>query len=343
LVDRDVLLVGPVPPPSGGIASHVEGLARALRLAGASVDVVDPSHGRLRLSANLGLAALRGALVHVHVCGHNPSSWALAALCAGGTQPLITVHSGLAPAYLGGLKKATRAAVAALLDRTAAIVCVSHEIAAAVTALGGERVVVATPFLAAGVRPAPPPREVLRARSRWPRLAAACVAPSHEYGAGVLVGGFARAARSDPEVGLVLFGPENTDRMVGRALAACGVDRERVTCAGELPHDQALGTIGAADLFVRPTRADGDAISVREALFLGVRVVASDAAPRPRGVRLFATGDGRALADAMLDALAARAMPPLPQDGFPALARLYADLGIALIRENRACAASPVV
>ncbi len=343
MADRDVLLVGPVPPPTGGIASHVDALARALRLAGASVDVVDPGHGRLRLSANLGLAALRGALVHVHVCGHNPASWALVALCAGGAPPIITVHSGLAPAYLAELKKAARTAVAALLERAAAVVCVSPEIAAAVTAFGGRRVVVATPFLATGVRPASPPREVLLARARWRRLVAACVAPGDEYGADVLAGGFARAARADPELGLVLLGPANADRLVARALAACGVAKRRVTCAGELPHEQALGAIAAADLFVRPTRADGDALSVREALFLGVRVVASDAAPRPPGVRLFPTGSSRALADAILDTLASSETPQPPGEGFATLARLYADLGTAMIRETQPCAASPGV
>jgi len=46
-----------------------------------------------------------------------------------------------------------------------------------------------------------------------------------------------------------------------------------------------------ADVFVRPTRADGDAVSVREALHLGVPSVVSDAAPRPEGVVLFKSGD----------------------------------------------------
>jgi glycogen synthase len=319
-----------MPPPSGGIASHVAALARALRLAGASVDVVDPSHGRLRLSANLGLAALRGALVHVHICGHNSSSWALAALCAGGAPPIVTVHSGLAPAYLRGLKRSARAAVSALLGRAAAVVCVSHEVASAVSELGGRQVVIATPFLAAGVTPSMPPREVLRARSRFPRLIAACVAPGPEYGGDVLAGGFARAAQVDPGLGLVLFGPGGADRVVARALAAARAG-DRVIDAGELPHDQALGAIAAADLFVRPTLADGDAVSVREALFLGRPVVASDAAHRPPGVRLFKTGDGHALADAILDAFDSPAPPPLPEEGLPTLARLYVEQGAALI------------
>jgi glycosyltransferase involved in cell wall biosynthesis len=46
-----------------------------------------------------------------------------------------------------------------------------------------------------------------------------------------------------------------------------------------------------ADVFVRATNTDGDAISVRESLSLRVPVVASDASPRPPGVSLFAAGN----------------------------------------------------
>ncbi len=45
------------------------------------------------------------------------------------------------------------------------------------------------------------------------------------------------------------------------------------------------------DLFVRPTLSDGDSISVREAAYFKIPVVASDVCERPDGVYLFKTGD----------------------------------------------------
>jgi glycosyltransferase involved in cell wall biosynthesis len=48
-------------------------------------------------------------------------------------------------------------------------------------------------------------------------------------------------------------------------------------------------------LFVRPSFADGDALSVREALSLGVPVLASDVVPRPMGCAVFRAGDFRDL------------------------------------------------
>jgi glycosyltransferase involved in cell wall biosynthesis len=47
----------------------------------------------------------------------------------------------------------------------------------------------------------------------------------------------------------------------------------------------------ASNVFVRPTNTDGDAVSIREALYLGVPAVASDAVERPDGTILFRTRD----------------------------------------------------
>ena len=47
--------------------------------------------------------------------------------------------------------------------------------------------------------------------------------------------------------------------------------------------------IRKSDVFVRPTNTDGDAISLREALYFKIPSVASDAVPRPEGAILFRT------------------------------------------------------
>jgi glycosyltransferase involved in cell wall biosynthesis len=49
--------------------------------------------------------------------------------------------------------------------------------------------------------------------------------------------------------------------------------------------------MSACDVFLRPTIEDGDSISVREALSLGVPVVASRVGMRPSGAILFRPGD----------------------------------------------------
>jgi glycogen synthase len=74
---------------------------------------------------------------------------------------------------------------------------------------------------------------------------------------------------------------------------------------GDLPHHHCLSVLARSDLYVRPTRADGDSISVREALHLGLPVVASAVGVRPPGVYLFEPGDSAALAHSIQTALAA--------------------------------------
>ena len=56
-------------------------------------------------------------------------------------------------------------------------------------------------------------------------------------------------------------------------------------------------------LSLRPTRTDGDALSVRESLYAGVPVIASDCTARPKSSILFENGNAEALAAAIIDNL----------------------------------------
>lgn len=55
--------------------------------------------------------------------------------------------------------------------------------------------------------------------------------------------------------------------------------------------------IASADIFVRPTRTDGDALSVREALYFNTVCISSNAAQRPVGTILFESENPYDLAD----------------------------------------------
>ena len=49
--------------------------------------------------------------------------------------------------------------------------------------------------------------------------------------------------------------------------------------------------IEKCDITLRPTLTDGDALTIREAIFLGKKVIASDVVKRPIGVKLYETGN----------------------------------------------------
>jgi glycosyltransferase involved in cell wall biosynthesis len=84
-------------------------------------------------------------------------------------------------------------------------------------------------------------------------------------------------------------GPKTIPLIQSRGLS------QQAICLGEVSHERCVSLLQEADVVVRSTFTDGDAITVREALDLGVPVVASDTAFRPRGVVLFRKGDSRDL------------------------------------------------
>ncbi len=110
-----------------------------------------------------------------------------------------------------------------------------------------------------------------------------------ERGLAVVLGAVQRLVPTHPDLGAILMGWQvgpKTRPLIGElGLAAHAV------CLGEVSHDRCLALLGASDVTVRSTFVDGDAITVREALALGVPVVASDTAFRPEGVTLFRRGD----------------------------------------------------
>jgi glycosyltransferase involved in cell wall biosynthesis len=333
MADR-ALIIGALPPPSGGVATHCRELVRALEAAGVRTELVDPrrvgpdgSDGRGRLLARLAVARVRRELVHVHTNGHNRGSWALAALGATGHlgPSLLTLHSGLAPDYI----RAHAAACRVIAGRYDRVIAVNGEIAAALVEAGldAARIVVAAAFTPASLALRLPPPGLAQLRRAHALVIAAALAPGPEYGAAVLLDAFGLVRARRPDAGLVVYGPGTREPALAAAARARGL-AAAVYHFGELERRCALAVVAAADLFVRPTLADGDAISVREAIALGRPVVASAVGTRPPEAALFAAGDAAACAEQIFQSLAQR----LPEhahrvDCLPTLLHLYGHAG----------------
>jgi glycosyltransferase involved in cell wall biosynthesis len=292
---------------------------------GHRTDVVRPARGPRPYAAALARAAAEGRLVHVHTTGANAKSWVVALMGSRARLPfgprgVLTLHSGLAPSWLGagGHRRRLAAAACAGYGR---VVAVNDEIAGALVACGvpARKIEVVPPFSPSLlVDPAPPP-DLLPFRAECGPLYAAAVARGPTYGADVLLPAFRTVRERSRRAGLVLFGPAS-DPAWRR--------EEGVLALGEIPHRAALGVIASADVFVRPTRADGDAVSVREALALGRAVVATRTGKRPEGCLLVPVGDPDALAEGMERAarLPPRPPPRVEADPFDTLVSIYETL-----------------
>jgi glycosyltransferase involved in cell wall biosynthesis len=73
--------------------------------------------------------------------------------------------------------------------------------------------------------------------------------------------------------------------------------QEKVLLAGDLPHAHTLKVLSSSHIYIRASRYDGDCLSLKEALHLGVPAIASNTGLRPEGTILFPIGDEEALID----------------------------------------------
>lgn len=293
-----VLLIGPHPPPHGGISVHLSGIHRQLTAAGVTCRVLDSGQGHLGVSFGLTVLrhALAGWILHLHTNGHNLKSWLLAWGCglAGrlGGGSILTLHSGMVPGYLESAPAWRRRLAALTCSLYTQVICVSPEIRTALLslALDSQRMAVLPAFLGAERSDASPGRDVLTWIGQHRPLFSTVLFFRPEYGFGLLIAGLARLKRLHPFVGCLVMGSGEQRAEAERLICEAGLE-SNVLPLGDVDHDACLALMSVCDVFLRPTLKDGDSISVREALSLGVPVVASRVGMRPAGAILFQPGD----------------------------------------------------
>lgn len=290
-----ITLIGPLPPPHGGIASHVERMEQYLLAQGHEARVLSPfgssrpGHVKTHI-LRLPFALLRHSRDHVrhwHLTGwHRLLVMGLCERLLPGPS-LFTLHvdvdrAGPGPRWLKWM-----------LGAVDQVVCVKEEDARKVRERGLHPRVSTIPAFLPALRPPPAEPELCAwLRSRSPAL---LFMASHwglsqgrpTYGLDLMLEALTPLSGRLPELGLLALVPEENmpveqAEQVRALLGALGGKVRLVTRAVSLE-----SLLPAADLLVRPTRTDGDAISLREAEALGVEALASDCVSRPTACRLF--------------------------------------------------------
>jgi glycosyltransferase involved in cell wall biosynthesis len=111
-----------------------------------------------------------------------------------------------------------------------------------------------------------------------------------EYGFDLLVSGLVRLSRRYPSFGCLVMGSGEQLAEAEKRVLDSGL-KDNILLLGDVDHEICLALLSRCDVFLRPTLADGDSISVREALSLGIPTVASRVGTRPAGTILFQSGD----------------------------------------------------
>ena len=317
-----VLLIGDYPPPYGGIAVQIQHLTQVLRQRGMENRVlnigrgrgvvspeVDSPQGKIDLLLKLIRYARSKYLLHLFTNGENWKSWGMALAVTGTarlahTRAILTITSGGAPAYLTGAPLLIRALARLVVRLPAGIVCRTDAIARTLSGWRSNGIVVLPAFSVSRVRPADhPPEAVARFCSGRRPLLVSVVILRREYDLPNLLRAFRELRRDYPAAGLVVIGGGEEEAQVLDLVRHWKLD-ESVFLVGWVRHDECLAIIRQADVFVRTTLYDGDASSIREALALGVPVVATKTDFRPEGVFLVPPGDPQALRAMIVQVLA---------------------------------------
>ena len=315
-----ILLVGPYPPPYGGLSVQLQQWHLYVqKTLGWPCDVLNisekrrepvpgasPVYGYVDFWRKLTRYARDGYLIHLVTNGHNVKSWLSALCCAlaaciNGRRSLLVFGSGILPTFVQ-----QSGPVAGLIMRTAVrlsggIVCRNEEMRDAILTLGADgcKVWIVSGYYGTTNHSAEVPSGIQKFLSQHrPIIGAMATTLAPEYGVPVLLEGVHRLQERYPDSGLVLMGVGEKDRK--ELHIANGMN---VCLPGALPNAVAMAVMSRLTVFVRPTLFDGDSRSVREALSLGVPVVASNTGYRPPGVKLFEKGSVPAMAAAIGEVL----------------------------------------
>ncbi len=328
-----IMLVGPYPPPHGGVSVHLAGIERRLAAVGIPNKVLDTSRRRswAGLVGSLVRFAVDGWTVHFHSNGHNWKDWTIALVCGLAGRPcagsILSLHSGLAPEYLATAPPLMRTIVRLTCALHKPVICVSPAIRNALASLGVafESIEVAPACLGTDrgltSTSAVIPGGTLDAnfldwiRTHQPLLSTALFFRP-EYGFETLVAALHRLRGRYPALGCVVMGSGENRDSAEKLLRDSDLETS-VLLAGDVEHEACLSVMKLSDVFVRATLRDGDSISVREALELGVPVVASRTAFRPHGTILCEAGDAGGLVAAIELALKASDGDETPEDVSP--------------------------
>ncbi|WP_326540116.1 glycosyltransferase [Pseudorhodoferax sp.] len=308
-------LVGPLPPPSGGMANQCEQLLRLLRAEGAPVELVrtNPPYRPAwagRVPVLRALVRLLPYLLHVwaavgraqvvHLLANSGWAWHLFAAPVlwmarlRGTPVIVNYRGGLAEQFLDRAPRHVHAALrgaalrvtpSAFLMRVFARQGLDAEIIPNIIDL--ERFA-ARPWRAPG-----PAAQVVVARNLEPI-----------YGLPTALQAFALLRRQHPQARLTIAGSGPQEAELRELARTLGV-ADAVRFPGRIDHAQMPALYADADVALNPSTADNMPNSVLEAFASGVPVVSTDVGGVPDvvddGVQglLVPAGDAAAMAAAM--------------------------------------------
>jgi glycosyltransferase involved in cell wall biosynthesis len=254
------------------------------------------------------LFRLRTDIIHQHIGGDLTLRLvALGAFCSHvpWAKSVLTFHSGGYPSSDEGRALTRGSLKARLLRQFDSLIAVNDEIREFFLRCGvrADRIRVISPysFVAPSTDPLRPDIAEFMTRHRPVFLTIGLLEP--EYDLPLQIDVIERVLGTHEQAGLIIIGSGSLEDDLRRHIASKPY-ADHILLAGDVPHAMTLRALAEADVCLRTTLYDGDALSVREALNLGVPVIGTRTVLRPAGVHLIPIHDIDALHGAMLRQLA---------------------------------------
>jgi glycogen synthase len=348
-----VLQLGPYPPPHGGVQSNIvaiRGFLRSRNIPCAVINITrhrkpdadevyypETAAGLIRL-----LMRLDYDVIHLHVGGMlNRRVLSLALVCTlmPGRKSVLTFHSGGYPASNEGKSTKKNSFAGFVLRRFDGLIGVNQEIIGFFQRLGvppaHTRLILPYSFQPedqSAISFPEPLASFLKDHSPV-LISVGLLEPEYDLPLQIEVLGQVR--RKFPSAGLLLIGSGSLEQDLRAKISACNYAQHILLC-GDVPHAVTMAAIARADLMLRTTFYDGDAVSVREAIHLGTPVIASDNGMRPVGVHLIPKSDLQALLRAIEETLAQPAGSKVKGRSDETNLQAVLDFYLQLIGESRA-------
>lgn len=310
-----VLQLAPYPPPEGGISRNALAIRDELRSNGHHCSIIatakssritnepDVYHPRSAGELIKLLAKLEFDVLHVHV-GGDVTRRVLALLATGAIfgrgKSVLTFHSGGYAAERAATAQPL-APAAFVFRKYRKIIGVNRLMIEMFEKFGvkKDRLHLIAPFVHQSpdesVELPAPLKEF--AENRKPFLLTVCQLEDG-YDLPTQIAALGKILEKLPDAGLMIVGSGSLEERLKAEIAGKNY-AARIYLAGDVAHAPTLHLIRRADALLRTTLFDGDAIAVREALFLETPVVATDNRMRPAGVHLIPMRDADALAAAV--------------------------------------------
>jgi len=329
--DRNVVLIGPMPPPIGGVSTHLSRLLlRSREEDKLNLSVLDIR--RLRLHSldgssrnlfSLLICLLRADIIHVHISRKFKLFLVrFSKIC--GKKVVYTHHNSR------NLNEALTLRTMKSVDQVILVRPLQEKFPTDIQ----EKCTVIPAYLHAHDSNELP-AELISQFTEDIVLFAHCYQRKPDpilidgkdlYGFDVILKALDSIMLSQPDLNLLLFLADPADAMKeyysSHLLALTRFSKLKIIYWNkQLNFSSALKH---STMLIRATRSEGDAISVREALQSGVPVLASNCVQRPEGVITFETGDHEALAAAIIKQIGSPAKKLFPQPDFaPEIFKIY--------------------